>query len=101
MAASVAATAARAAKKRTAKLPNQLRAGAEKVDRWKNTPIAKHMIGKAVLRPYFLAWRLKMLLTGSLLIDEARLKDLDEVEKELDELSAFGGAGAVHQGRGA
>ena len=29
-----------------------------------------------------------MLLTGSLLIDEARLKDLDEVEKERDELQA-------------
>ena len=32
--------------KRVKKLPNQLRAGAEKVDRWKELEVTKHMIGK-------------------------------------------------------
>ena len=67
MAASVAATAARAAKKRTAKLPNQLRAGAEKVERWKELELTKIMVGKLRVRDMFRAWRLKMALTGSVL----------------------------------
>ena len=45
-----AARAARAAKERTAKLPNQLRAGAEKVERWKELELTKIVLGKLGVR---------------------------------------------------
>ena len=86
MAASVAATAARAAKKRTAKLPNQLRAGAEKVERWKELELTKIMVGKLRVRDMFRAWRLKMALTGSVLQHKQSMGLSDRLKKERDDL---------------
>ena len=95
VAASVAATAARAAKKRTAKLPNQLRAGAEKVERWKELELTKIMVGKLRVRDMFRAWRLKMALTGSVLqhkqsmdLSDRLIKQRDELQAKYDELEA-------------
>ena len=51
--------------KRVKKLPNQLRAGAEKVARWKELELTKHMVGKVRVEAYFWVWRLKMLLADS------------------------------------
>ena len=61
--------------KRVKKLPNQLRAGAEKVARWKELELTKYMVGKARLPAYFWVWRLK---NYTMWLEDANDKRLEE-----------------------
>ena len=46
--------------KRVKKLTNQLRAGAEKVQRWKESELTKYMVGNLRLRDVFKNWSFKV-----------------------------------------
>ena len=58
-------------------MPNQLRAGAEKVARWKELELTKHMVGKARLPAYFWVWRLK---NYTMWLEDANDKRLEDLE---------------------
>ena len=74
--------------KRVKKLANQLRAGAEKVERWQELELTKHMVGKLRLREMFKTWRLAVDLAALVKSGAEEERRYDELEKEKDEIEA-------------
>ena len=79
----MAALADEFAIKRVAKIPSQMRAGEQKVERWQALELTKrHMVGKLRSREMFKTWRLAVDLAALLHSLKESNSAYDELEKE-------------------